>query len=149
VYGEGGVEDMNEDLQYLKLLSIFHYIVGGLAALFSFIPVIYVVIGILAVCIPGSFEGEGEAMPLFIGWIFIIIGAILIMIGGAFSACIIIAGRSLARRIHYMFCIVMAAIECIFMPFGTVLGVFTIVVLVRPSVKEMFELNAVPKSPAA
>jgi len=44
---------------------------------------------------------------------------------------------------------VMAAIECIFMPFGTVLGVFTIVVLARPSVKEMFELNAAPTSPVA
>jgi hypothetical protein len=140
---------MNEDLQYLKLLSIFHYVVGGLAVLFSFIPVIYVVIGILAVYIPGSFEGEGEAASLFIGWIFIIIGATLIVVGWAFSACIIIAGRSLTRRIHYMFCIVMAAIECIFMPFGTVLGVFTIVVLARPSVKEMFEPNALPKSPDA
>jgi hypothetical protein len=140
---------MNEDLQYLKLLSIFHYVVGGLTALFSFIPIIYVVIGILAVCIPGSFEGEGEAMPAFIGWIFIIIGVVLIVLGWAFSACIIIAGRSLAKRIHYMFCVVMAAIECIFMPFGTVLGVFTIVVLTRPSVKEMFEQNAVPNPPAA
>jgi hypothetical protein len=136
---------MNEDLQYLKLLSIFQYVVGGLAALFSFIPIIYVVIGMLAVCIPGTFEGEGEAMPLFIGWIFIIIGAVLIVLGWAFSVCIIIAGRSLARQVHYMFCIVMAAIECIFMPFGTVLGVFTIIVLTRPSVKEMFEQNAVSK----
>lgn len=88
-------------------------------------------------------------MPLFIGWIFILIGAVLMVVGWAFSACIIIAGRSLARRIHYMFCIVMAAIECIFMPFGTVLGVFTIVVLTRPSAKEMFELNAVSTPPAA
>lgn len=140
---------MNEDLQYLKLLSIFHYVVGGLGALFSFIPIIYVVIGILAVCIPGTFEGQGEAMPAFIGWIFIIMGAVLIVVGWAFSACIIITGRSLARRIHYMFCIVMAAIECIFMPFGTVLGVFTIVVLARPSVKEMFELNAESKQTGA
>ena len=140
---------MNEDLQYLKLLSIFHYVVGGLAALFSFIPAIYVAIGMLSVCIPSSFEGQGEAMPLFVGWIFIIIGAVLMVIGWAFSACIIIAGRSLARRVHYFFCMVMAAIECIFMPFGTVLGVFTIVVLVRPSVKEMFKQNAVPQSPAA
>ncbi|OGP85980.1 MAG: hypothetical protein A2Z08_06530 [Deltaproteobacteria bacterium RBG_16_54_11] len=140
---------MNEDLQYLKLLSIFHYVVGGLAVLFSFIPIIYVVIGMLAVCIPGTFEGEGEAMPAFIGWIFIIIGAVLIVLGWAFSACIIIAGRSLAKQVHYMFCIVMAAIECIFMPFGTVLGVFTIVVLTRPSVKEMFERNAVSTSPVA
>jgi hypothetical protein len=140
---------MKEDLQYLKLLSIFHYVVGGLAALFSFIPVIYVGIGILAVCIPGFFEAQDGAMPLFIGWVFIIMGAVLIVLEWAFSACIIVAGRSLARQVHYMFCVVIAAIECIFMPFGTVLGVFTIVVLARPSVKEMFELNAVSKSSAA
>jgi hypothetical protein len=33
----------------------------------------------------------------------------------------------------------MAGIECMFTPFGTVLGVFTIITLVRPSVKEVFE----------
>ena len=32
-----------------------------------------------------------------------------------------------------------------FMPFGTVLGVFTIIVLAKPSVEEMFEQAAVPK----
>jgi len=130
---------MDEDLQYVKLLSIFHYIVGGLAALFSVFPVIYVVIGILAVCLPGSFESEGEAMPLVIGWVFIIIGTVFVVLGWAFAFCVLLAGRYLARRVHYLFCMVMGAIECIFMPFGTVLGVFTIVVLARPSVKTMFE----------
>ena len=140
---------MNEDLQYLKLLSIFHYIVGGIAALFAFIPIIYVIVGMLAICIPGSFESEGDAMPVLIGWIFIIIGAGFILLGWAFAVCIIIAGRYLARQVHYMFCMVMAAIECIFMPFGTVLGVFTIVVLAKPSVKEMFEQTAVTKPTGA
>jgi hypothetical protein len=140
---------MKEDLQYLQLLSIFHYVVGGITAFFSFIPIIYVVIGILAVCIPGSFEGEGDAMPAFFGWIFIIIGVVLIVLGWAFAACIIIAGRSLARQVHYLFCMVMAAIECMLMPFGTVLGIFTIIVLARPTVKEMFEQNAESKSTAA
>jgi hypothetical protein len=32
-----------------------------------------------------------------------------------------------------------AALCCAFFPFGTVLGVFTILVLVRPSVKALFE----------
>jgi hypothetical protein len=40
--------------------------------------------------------------------------------------------------VHYIFCLVIAAVECIFMPFGTVLGVFTIIVLQRPTVKAMF-----------
>lgn len=35
----------------------------------------------------------------------------------------------------------MAAVECMLMPFGTVLGVFTIVVLMRESVKKLFTMN--------
>ena len=45
-----------------------------------------------------------------------------------------------------MYCLVMAGIECLFMPFGTVLGVFTIIVLMRESVKEMFKVNEVIES---
>ena len=37
-----------------------------------------------------------------------------------------------------MFCLVIAALLCMITPFGTVLGVFTIIVLVRPSVKLLF-----------
>jgi hypothetical protein len=32
----------------------------------------------------------------------------------------------------------MACIECLFLPFGTILGVFTIIVLSRESVKALF-----------
>ena len=49
-----------------------------------------------------------------------------------------IAGRSLAMRKRYMFALVVACVECIFMPFGTVLGVFTIIALSRESVKALF-----------
>jgi hypothetical protein len=38
----------------------------------------------------------------------------------------------------YTICFVMACGECMFMPFGTVLGVFTILVLNRQSVKGLF-----------
>jgi hypothetical protein len=129
---------MNEDREYLKLLSIFHYVVGGLAALFACFPIIYIAVGILAVYAPGTMDSEGDALPALFGWIFIIVGAGLILLGWAFAVFMIIAGRYLARQVHYLFCMVVAAIECIFMPFGTVLGVFTIIVLVKPSVKKMF-----------
>jgi len=48
------------------------------------------------------------------------------------------AGYCMSRRIHYRYCFVMACLSCVNMPLGTVLGVFTIVVLVRPGVKELF-----------
>src|SRR5438128_6559299 len=55
------------------------------------------------------------------------------------AVCILIAGRSLSRREGYSFALVIACIECLFIPFGTILGVFTIVVLSRESVKASFE----------
>jgi len=55
-----------------------------------------------------------------------------------FAVCLALAGRFLAQRRRYYYCLVMAGIACMFMPFGTVLGVFTIIVLLRESVKELF-----------
>ncbi len=55
------------------------------------------------------------------------------------AICILIAGRCLSRRRCYSFALVMACIECLFVPFGTILGVFTIIALSRESVKAFFE----------
>ena len=54
------------------------------------------------------------------------------------AALIFATGRCIARRRRYMFCLVMAGVECTFMPMGTVLGIFTIIVLIRESVKQLF-----------
>jgi len=81
--------------------------------------------------------------PEFLGWIFALIGAVLFVIGIAMAICILIVGRSLAHYKHYSFALVMACIECFFVPFGTILGVFTIVVLSRESVRVLFPPAAV------
>jgi hypothetical protein len=126
---------MKEDEQYLKLLSVFHYVVGGLAACFACIPIIHLSIGI------AMLVGAIDDAPEFVGVLLVMIGMVAILMGWTLAVCIIIAGRCLAKRRRYMFCLVMAAISCVFMPFGTVLGVFTIIVLMRPSVKELFAVN--------
>jgi hypothetical protein len=50
----------------------------------------------------------------------------------------VMAGRSLALRKRYSFTLVIACVECLFVPFGTILSVFTIVALSRESVKRLF-----------
>jgi hypothetical protein len=55
------------------------------------------------------------------------------------AICILIAGRCLSRHKGYSFALVIACIECLFVPFGTILGVFTIVALSRESAKALFE----------
>ncbi len=126
---------MKEDEQYLKLLSVFHYVVGGLAACFACIPLIHLSIGI------AMLVGAIDDAPEFVGALLVLIAMFAMLMGWTLAVFIIIAGRCLAKRKRYMFCLVMAAISCIFMPFGTVLGVFTIIVLMRPSVKELFAVN--------
>ena len=66
-------------------------------------------------------------------------GAVFFLTGWTLAVAMAIAGRKLAVRRSYTYCLVVAGIECLFMPFGTVLGVFTIIVLIRPSVKALFE----------
>jgi hypothetical protein len=57
-----------------------------------------------------------------LGWIFIALGALFFLAGITMAICILIAGRSLSRRKAYSFALVMACVECLFIPFGTILG---------------------------
>jgi len=127
---------VNQDLEHLRILSVFHYVVGGLAAFFACFPLFHFLTG-LALAV-GWFENEDPVLPA-IGIFFMVFAGAFIVAGWAFAVCLIVAGRRLAARRDYMFCLVMAGIACIFIPFGTVLGVFTIMVLMRPSVKQLFE----------
>jgi len=132
---------MNHDSEHLRLLAIFHYVVSGLAVLFSFFPLLYSAMGgfmLYAAHHPGPHNQEPP--PAIVGWIFIVFGALFFLAGLAMAICILIAGRSLARQRRYWFAFVMACIECLFMPFGTILGVFTIIVLSRESVKALFSI---------
>ena len=141
---------MTQDEDHLRLLSIFHYVVAGLAGLFSLFPIFHLVLGLFFIFAPDKFAGgKGPPPPAFIGWMFVIFAIVFITVGLIFAGFVMTNGRFLAKRKHYMFCMVMGGIECIFMPFGTVLGVVTIIVLMRDSVKAMFAANALGKPPSA
>lgn len=127
----------NPDHEHLRLLSVFHYVVAGIAFLFSLFPILHLAIGI-AIVTGKLGSSKGEPPPEVFGWIFILFAAAWILAGMAYAFCLALAGRALRSRTRYLFCLVMAALSCMFMPFGTVLGVFTIIVLLRESVKAQF-----------
>ena len=70
---EAGTEPSAMDLEHLKLLSIFHYVVSGLAALFSCIPFIHLTIGLVLLFAPHSFGPSSQQPPAFIGLFFVAI----------------------------------------------------------------------------
>jgi hypothetical protein len=129
---------MKEDLDHLRLLAIFHYVVAAMVGLFSLFPVIHLAIGIAAITGRLDDHHGGQPMPALFGWFFVVFASAWMLMGFAFAICLVLAGRFLARRKHYLYCLIMACFACMCMPFGTVLGVFTILVLMRPSVKELF-----------
>lgn len=122
-----------QDRQHLKVLSITHYVLAGLTGLFACFPVIHLTLGISL--LSGEF---GDGPPDAFGWLFIIVAAVAILIGWAFAVALFLAGRFLVRRQHRLFCLVVAGVSCLFTPLGTVLGIFTILVLMRPSVVALF-----------
>jgi len=132
---------MNQDREHVRLLAVFHYVVAGLVAIFSLIPVIHLSIGIAMVSGAFPLPKPGEPDVRFIGWFLVAFAAIFIGCGLTLAAFIAIAGRNLWLHRRHLFCLVVAAVSCVFIPFGLVLGVFTIIVLMRPSVRELFGVD--------
>jgi hypothetical protein len=137
---------MNDDTEHLRLLAIFHYVVGGLAALFSLFPLLYMAVGGIFIFAArhGTPKPGEELPPEFLGWIFIALGSVLFLLGIAIAICTLIAGRCLSRRKCYTFALVIACPECLFIPFGTILGVFTIIALSREPVRALFAATQLP-----
>ena len=111
---------------------------AGITALFACFPIIDLVVGVLLLTNPGTFGTGKNAPPPFFGYMLAILGGAFVLGGWALAACSFLVGRSLARKNRYLFCMIVSALNCMFVPFGTALGVFTIIVLQRPSVKTLF-----------
>src|SRR5688572_15831046 len=141
---------MTTDDEHLRALAITHYVVGGISAVLSFVPTIYIGLGWMMLRSPGSFDqSSNNPPPPVVGWLFVALGAIFMLIGLAISICILVSANRLSRRQNYWFCFGVACMECAFFPFGTIVGVFRIVVLSRESVKTLFLGVRTPESTPA
>ena len=126
------------DIEHLRLLSIFYYVKGAISAVFACIPIMHVVLGLIMLVAPQAFGHGNDQPPAFVGLLLMFLGGFFILFGWTFAVLVLIAGRCIARRRHYTFCFVVACIELPSIPFGTLLGVCTIIVLNRASVRALF-----------
>lgn len=123
------------DENNLNLLSTFHYVAAGLVALMPCFSIFHLAFGIAI--LTGQFPDKNPPPPA-LGWIFVAIPLFLMAMGWTIAALMVAAGRRLRQRRSPTFCMVIAGISCMFFPWGTVLGVFTLVVLSKPSVRALF-----------
>ncbi len=127
---------MVEKQDNIGLLAIFYKIVGVIMFLFSLLPCIHLIIGIAIMA--GGFSFDDGAPPFIFGLVFTIIPLIFISCGVALSISMFMCSRYLEAKSNYRFCQIVSGISCIFMPFGTVLGVLTLIELSKDPIRESF-----------
>ena len=94
---------MTEDEDQLRLLSIFHFIFGGLTAIISCLALIYMAVG-LAIVTGKLPVGQGTPPPpAFMGWFFVGFAALGLLMGWSFAIGMIIAGIKLRQKRGYVF----------------------------------------------
>jgi hypothetical protein len=129
---------MNDNL---RALSICSYILAAATAVVFCLPLLHFGIGVWLIGHTPP-HAQDKAPLVMMGSIFIALAVTVILAGWIYSACLAYSGRCLAQRRHYIFCMVMAALNCCQLPLGTILGIFTIIELNKPEVKAQFsQLN--------
>lgn len=124
------------DSGHVRLLTIFHYVYAPLHALMFSFPLIHVTLGLLMVA--GKLDERGHGPPAALGWVFVVFGGLVVLFGWSTAVFFALAGRWMSARRRHVACVVSSGLMCLFMPLGTVLGVFSLIVLLRPSVKASF-----------
>jgi hypothetical protein len=127
------------DAEHLRLLSIFHIVSAGLALLgLLFLGVHYSFMNVIfsnadSWTKPGAGPPPEEVMTIM-RWAYGFMGTwLLVSLAGSLLSALFMR----ARR-HRVFTIVVAGFECLYVPLGTLLGVFTIIVLSRDSVRQLY-----------
>jgi Na+-driven multidrug efflux pump len=121
----------------LRLLAVFHFIFAGLALLgLVFLGLHYMFLDKmmdLAAQDPGQQPPPEAFLELFI-WFYVVMGLFCVL-GAVLN---LLAARALRARRHWMLCAVVAGLNCLQIPVGTTLGVFTLVVINREDVRSSF-----------
>jgi ABC-type phosphate transport system permease subunit len=139
---------MNKDLDHLKLLGILHIVWGILSILLGLIfGLIYVGIGASAIASPNNYSEDSGISAGAVGGIFIGVGIVALVVALIYGILIIMAGGKLRKQRGYGFCFFVAIVDLLGFP-SIILGIFTLIVLSRPTVKALFKGGSVPGSAA-
>lgn len=135
------------DAENLDLLATLHYVLGTITVVFSSIFIAHTVMGLTLARNPNAFgtpppSASGRppsGFPPQIGYVFAVMGGLIVVGGWTLGGLTIYAGHCLKRRTNYVFIQVIAGLNCAFVQgLGTALGIFTFIVLYRPTVKTLF-----------
>lgn len=124
----------------LKLLSIGYYIQAGIVGFYSLMMLAYMsFIGTILTAVARDAQQHGRpAIPPGIISLVSVIAAIALILCVAYAVCHFLAGYWIRRHRNWVFVYVVAALACLGIPYGTVLGIFTFMVMQRSAAQRLF-----------
>jgi uncharacterized membrane protein HdeD (DUF308 family) len=134
------------DVEHLNLLAIFHFICAGLAAIGIVFLLAHFALMHTVFTDPALWQNQKQPMPPPVEF-FKIFQVIYVVFGLWFfvsGVLNLLSGLALRARRHRTFSLVVSGLNCLHIPLGTTLGVFTIMVLIRNSVVELYAAQAGP-----
>jgi hypothetical protein len=155
---EPSVEAQALNQEHLRLLSIGYYISGAFTAVAVSFLLFHLVFLSAFALMPDSVwqtpktadassmtssntQGAahpGQAPPRALLAVFAGLIGFIIVCGWTLGALTAYAGKCIKERKRRSFVLVIAAIKCFFIPYGTAIGIATFFVLSRPAVKGQF-----------
>lgn len=132
------------DADHLKLLAVFHYVLAGLSVIGLLFLFLHWTLMHAAMEMAAKNPSKGGPPPeqLFaiFKWFYLVMGTMIVVSGVAN----VVSARLIQLRRSRIASLVVAGLNCLAFPFGTTLGVFTFIVLLRDSVVQLYE--ATPSS---
>ena len=137
-------ELVDRDEEQLRLLSLFHYITAGVTAVFGSFPIIHIAVGLMFLLMPEAAPslptGKSGGLPREFGLFFVAIGGLFVLGGWTLAALHYLTGRYLKQRRNYWFCMIVSGLSSLLCMFANaIVGIATIVVLSRDSVRGLFQ----------
>lgn len=134
------------DAEHLRLLSLGYVFSGVMTALFSLMGLMYATIGMFMNRFFAGMARDSnkpiDVPPEIVGTIIGVAGGILFLVVAALALAKFWAASRLRQRRSRVGIQVVAAVTCFGIPYGTVLGVCTFMVLGRDSVARTFDVVA-------
>lgn len=127
------------DAEHLRLLAVFHFVFAGLALFGLLMLSVQFTLMHSLFSDPRLWKNaQGgpppEAFLSMMTGMLVFFGALMVL-GGILN---LLSGVWILRRRHRIFSLVVAGFNCVQIPFGTILGAFTFIVLLRESVREAY-----------
>jgi hypothetical protein len=128
------------DEDHLRLLRIGYFISAGLTAFASILGLAYTMFFTVIFTQIAKSPGDIGFPPSMVRLV-ALFGVLFVILVMGFAVLQFVTGQRLKERRSRTFCLVIAAITCLSIPYGTFLGVCTFLVLLRPTVQRSFQEN--------